>query len=266
MLYSNNSPNQLEFQFSSLARQLHFAYSLASNCSNQQKFLSSLAGIDRQLDSTRLVRFGHSIVGLGLRMIAGFDNKRPGFVDHNFIGFDHRLGCSISTGRDSHPHLGQRCQTSVGTRHEARLARSSCCVVVNHGHQHRRLPLSFEPSTQKGRRLCLLLLLGCSLLRRILDKHPGSCLGIGLSLGLDAQLGGKFLRNQRWHQVDGRSHHIRYLLGRYEECRDFDGNSCQLLLDWRMRIDLCFAQIVGFAANCRLGFNIVPRLEEDVVE
>lgn len=83
---------------------------------------------------------------------------------------------------------------------------------------------------------------------------------------MDAQLGGMVLRNQRWHQPDGRSHHIRYLLGHYEECRDFDGNSCPLPLDWRMRIDLCFARIVGFAANWRLGFNIVPRLEEDVVE
>ena len=92
-----------------MARQLHFTCSLASNCSNQQKFLSSLAGINRQLDS-HLVRFGRSIVGgLGLRMIAGFDNKPHGFVDRNFVGFDRKLGCFVSTGRGSHPHLGQRC-------------------------------------------------------------------------------------------------------------------------------------------------------------
>jgi hypothetical protein len=264
------------FQSSSLAHHhlLHVSNSPAGNCSNQQRFLNSLNNINHRLININFVQrvnFGHSIIGLILgdpilRMIAGFDNKHHGFVDHNFISFDHKLGCSVSTGRGSHPHLGRRCQTSVGTLNEVRPAQSSSCGVVNHRHQHRGLLVSFEPSIQKGQQLYLLLFFGCSLLRRILDKHPGSCLDIAWSLGLDVQLGGKFLRNQRWHQVDGRSHHIRYFLNRYEEFGDFDGNSCQLLLDWRMRINLCLTQIVGFAANWGLAVNIGSHLEEDVVE
>jgi hypothetical protein len=153
------------------------------------------------------IAIDHSVVHLNyhiVKQILNFINMNLNYHGLSMItscNSAHFIGKSSDcTIRDNHPHLERRSRNCMPELHEAHPARSSSCAPVildNVLQQH--LLGAFGPSTQRGQRLCHLLLLGSKNLHRIMVKHLQLYIQSGLWLRYKI-IGCLF---------DGKSRHIR---------------------------------------------------------
>ena len=199
-----------------------------NNCLDQRKFQWFVGGIDRSIHLILLddvlgssLSFAHNIVDFDHSAVHLIDinktlNSIDKIINYSSIDFTSMNFNCITLG--SYPRLElhfQTCKPGLVNR-DAHPARSSACVNFDHNTLQQHLLVSFEPSTQKGRPLCHLLLLGrtrthCNLGLDIQNRkdfvYVNSSLGfidnyLG-SVGKEQWPGGKFNHNLNYHCFGG---------------------------------------------------------------
>jgi hypothetical protein len=211
-----------------------------NNCLNRRKFQKIVGDTDHNIvvhHANHIVHLGeavssfldfdrsmldHSVVHLIDYMILNFVDMSLSYhivnkiINYHVVNkisyFLNSIGKNSNcTKLNSYRHLEQHSQTCMVEllRDEAHPTQSSVYFIPSyHGALHQHLLASFEPGTQKGQLLCLLLLLGCNHSRRIVGPCTQNSLCFpNYVMELLHCSDGKFHRSLSCRWTDGTSHH-----------------------------------------------------------